>query len=91
MFEAVSAFNDIDEIIDFRYGEGDTIDISDIVTGFSGVIGDYVNLVDSGNNMLVQVDADGLTGGTSFTTIAQLDNVTGLDATLLYNNGGITV
>jgi len=91
MFEAASAFNDIDEIIDFRYGEGDTIDISDIVTGFSGVIGDYVNLVDSGANTLVQVDANGLTGGTSFTTIAQLDNVTGLDTTLLYNNGGITV
>ena len=91
MFEAASAFNDIDEIIDFRYGEGDTIDISDLITVFTGTIADYVTLTDSGNNTLVQVDADGLIGGSTFTTIAQLDNVTGLDATLLYNNGGITV
>ncbi|MBL4589987.1 MAG: type I secretion C-terminal target domain-containing protein, partial [Alphaproteobacteria bacterium] len=91
IFEAASAYNDIDQIVDFRYGQGDALDISDLLTGFSGTITDYVNFVDSGSDILVQVDGNGLTGGTSFTTIGQLNNVTNLDEALLYAAGGIIV
>ena len=91
IFEAASAFADTDIIGDFSVLDGDIIDISDIVTGFSGTITDYVQFTVSGSDTLVQVDANGLTGGTSYQTIAELDSVTGLDLASLYANGQIIV
>ena len=91
VFEAASAFAQTDSIMDFSQIDGDAIDISDIVTGFSGTITDYVQFSISGSDTLVQVDANGLTGGSSFQTIASLDNITGLDVTTLYNAGQIVV
>ena len=91
IFESASAFNDVDVIGDFSLSEGDALDISDIISGFSGTITDYVSFVDSGGNTLVQVDANGLTGGSSFTTIAQIDGLTGLDEATLYADGQIIV
>ena len=82
----------MDSIIDFRYAQDDALDISDIITGvFSGTITDYVQLVDSGTDTLVQVDANGTTGGASFSTIASLEGVTGLDEAALFANGNIIV
>ena len=89
IFEAASAFSDVDTIEDFVYGQGDTLDISDLISGFSGNVSEYVQLVNSGSDTLVQVDSNG--GADSFQTIAELSNVTDLDATLLYNNGGIVI
>ena len=92
IFYATSAFADTDEIMDFKYTQGDVLDISDIITGaFSGTITDYVQFVDSGTDTLVQVDANGLTGGSSYSTIASLEGVTGLDEAALYANGNIVV
>ncbi|HPF78268.1 MAG TPA: lectin-like protein, partial [Alphaproteobacteria bacterium] len=91
VFEAASAFADTDIIGDFSTIDGDILDISDIITGFSGTITDYVQFTVSGTDTLVQVDANGLSGGTSFQTIAQLDNITGLDEATLYANGNIVV
>lgn len=92
LFEAASAYSDVDRIKDFRYAQGDVLDISDLLTGaFSGTITDYVQFVDSGTDTLVQVDSNGLTGGASFQTIASLDGITGLDETALYINGNIIV
>lgn len=92
IFESATAFADVDVITDFRYFQGDILDISDIITGvFSGTITDYVQFTDTGTDMLVQVDANGLAGGSSFSTIAQLEGVHGLDETAVYNNGNIVV
>jgi Ca2+-binding RTX toxin-like protein len=91
IFEAATAFADTDVIMDFSQIEGDALDISDIITGFSGTITDYVQFTISGGDTLVQVDANGTTGGASFSTIAELDSVVGLDVTTLYNNGNIIV
>ena len=92
IFEGASAFAETDIISDFRYYQGDVLDISDIITGvFSGTITDYVQFVDNGTDMLVQVDANGLAGGSSYQTITQLEGVHGLDEAALYANGNIIV
>ena len=88
VFEASSAFAQTDEIVNFDI-TADIIDVSDIISGFSGNISEYINFVDSGANTLVQVDSNG--GGNSFATIAQISDITGLDEGLLYGNGQIIV
>jgi Ca2+-binding RTX toxin-like protein len=92
IFEAASAYNDVDEIINYRFSEGDILDISDLIVGaFSGTITDYVQLTNSGTDTLIQIDANGLTGGSAFTTVGQINNITGLDEVTLYTDGNIVV
>ena len=90
VFEADSAFNDIDLIDDFNLAEGDAIDLTDILTGnynpSTDDITDFVQILDSGSDSLLKVDQNG--GGDSFVTIATLDNVTGLiDEQSMLDNG----
>lgn len=86
----------IQDIFEFMTGDTDTdaIDISDLLTGYTaGVsdINDFVQFTNSGTNSLIQVDANGTTGGVAFTTIGQIDGVNDLDAdALLYNQSIIT-
>ncbi len=92
VLEAASAYNDVDEIFSFRFSEGDILDVSDLIVGaFSGTITDYVQLVDSGTDTLIQIDSDGLTGGSSFVTAGQFNNITGLDEVTLFTDGNIVV
>jgi hypothetical protein len=88
VFEAASAFANTDVIQDFRYAQGDSLDISDIITGFTGTITDHVQFLNSGGNTLVQVDADGVGG---YSTIAQINAVTDLDEATLFGAGQIIV
>lgn len=93
IFEAASAFNDIDEINDFVTAESDAIDISDLLIGFSGAsdINDFVQLTDVGSNTIVSVDANGTTGGSNYIDIAQINNLNSLDLDALYTDGNIIV
>ena len=95
IFEAASAYNDVDQIIDFVTGSGgDLLDISDLLTGFvDGVsdISDFVQFTTSGGDTIVSIDANGVTDGQSFTGIAQINDVTGLEEATLYGNGQIIV
>ncbi len=93
VFESATAFGvaNIDDIIDFSTIDGDALDISDLISGFSGIITDYVQFTISGSDTLVQVDGDGLTGGSSFQTIASLNGLTGLDENTLFADGNIIV
>ena len=91
VFEAASAYNDRDQIHDFNDASGDVLDLSDLISGFAGPITDYVNFVDNGAHLIVQVDGDGLTGGTNFSDVAILLNDAGLDEATLYTNGNIIV
>lgn len=93
IFESASAFVDRDILADFSTGEGDVLDISDLIIGaFSGTITDYVNFDDSsGTDTIVQVDANGLTGGSTFLDISIINGITGLDEATLYANGNIVV
>ena len=92
VFDATTAFNDVDVIENFNVADGDAIDISDVLTGYTaGVsdINDFIQFVNSGADSLVQVDANGTTGGASFSTIAQISDVNDLDADALLYNGSI--
>ena len=81
--------SDKDVISDFSIAEGDVLDISDIITGFSGTITDHLEFVELAGDTYVRVDADG--GADEFQIVAQLDGVTGLDEATLYANGNIIV
>ncbi len=92
VFEAESAYNYSDLVQDFRFHIGDILDISDLITEgsvTSGNLTEYLQFIDSGDDTLVQVDANG--GGDEFQTIAQLQNIAGLDEATLYENGNIIV
>ncbi|MBL4590078.1 MAG: calcium-binding protein, partial [Alphaproteobacteria bacterium] len=96
VFEAASAYNDVDEINSFG-SVIDILDISDLLTNWTtghptrGDITNYLNFVDSGSDTLVQIDSNGNSGGSSFTTIGQINGLTGLDEATLYGNGQIIV
>lgn len=95
VFEAASAFNDVDEINGFDVGEQDAIDISDLLTGFTaGVsdINDFVQLSVAGGDTTISVDANGAAGGASFTDIVTINSFSGASVDMLYaNNSIITV
>jgi len=79
IFEAISAFNDIDTIEDFSLSDNDVIDIVDLLAGYdpvSDAITDFVQITDNGTDSTLSVDADG--GADNFVQIATLFNVTGL-------------
>ena len=75
----------IDVITDFKIADDDHLDITDMLTNSKGedifnetgadknVLSDFVHVVQSGNNTLVQVDANG--GHNSFSTVYVLQNV----------------
>lgn len=96
LFEVLSAFGAVDTVTDFNTGDGDAIDISDILEGFytDGVdnILDYVTFADSGADTIVSVDRDGAGGLFGFQQIAVLTGVTGLtDEAALVAGGNLIV
>jgi Ca2+-binding RTX toxin-like protein len=83
----------IDTVKDFKTSELDKLDIKSLLSGYDPLtkaITDYIQITTSGTNSIVNVDADGLTGGTVWTQIATFENVTGLtDEAALKTNGTI--
>ena len=82
VFEAASAFNDIDVVKDFSTGDADVIDLIDILDAvynpLSDLITDFVEMTDDGSNTVLKVDRDGTGGTYGFEQIATLEGVTGL-------------
>lgn len=93
VFEAASAYNNIDIITDFTTGQSDVIDIRDLLGAYNGTdpIANFVQLVNSGSDDLLQVDRDGTAGGYGFTTIAKLSGLNNLDAATLVAGGNLVV
>lgn len=90
IFEANTAFGNVDTITDFNAGAGDKLDIANILEGFYeyGVdfITDFILMTDDGTDTTVAVDQNG--GGDNFVTIATLYGVTGFtDETSLEVSG----
>ncbi|MBX2834961.1 MAG: type I secretion C-terminal target domain-containing protein [Micavibrio sp.] len=68
----------VDQIYDFDAGEGDTINIHDLLQQYdplADAIDDFVRLVDNGGNTEIQADIDG--GGDNFVTYALIVGGTG--------------
>lgn len=86
IFEAISAFNDVDDIKDFNAEEGDVIDVSDILFGLgvnAGNVSDYIDINISGGdsyydyvmalNPLVYYRLDETVGTTAVDSAGNLD------------------
>jgi Ca2+-binding RTX toxin-like protein len=65
-----------DTILNFELGPtGDVLDLSDLLVNFAEGVSnpnDFVRIVFAGGNMVLQVDANGLAGGSAFTDLAVL-------------------
>lgn len=95
VFEAASAFSNIDVIKDFSTSQGDKVDIKDLLIGYdplTSAITDFLQITTSGSNSIVKVDRDG--AGTAYTLsqISTIEGVTGLtDEQALLTNGNLVV
>ncbi|MCB1592706.1 MAG: type I secretion C-terminal target domain-containing protein, partial [Alphaproteobacteria bacterium] len=93
VFDGADVGTGADRIKDFSLSQGDRIDISDVLDQYDPAtdsLSQFVRLTTSGANTLLQVDVNGTESG-GFTTIATIENVTGLDLNALVNNGTILV
>ena len=82
------AIGTVDDVHFFNEGDGDVLDLRDIVSFSGGAITDYVQLTDTGDHQMLAVDADGVGG---FTNVAELLGQQDLDVATLYANGQILV
>lgn len=75
VFEAASAFNNIDKVYNYDTADLDRLDIRDLLSGYVAGTSDddlFARFVVSGADLLLQVDANGAAGGSSYTSVAQL-------------------
>ena len=90
LFEAATAFSNVDTIADFSTAQGDAINIVDLLTGYdplNDAITDFVSVRDNGSNTVLSVDRDGAGGAYAAQDIVTINGVTGLDvADMLLNN-----
>lgn len=77
-FSSETAFTKAVRIMDFSLADGDKLDISDILTNYDDniTITNWLRITDSGNDSIVEVDANG--GGDNFVKIATLYGINGL-------------
>jgi Ca2+-binding RTX toxin-like protein len=93
LFEAASAYNDLDVIENFGYSL-DSIDLSDLLSGYNPLthdINDFVRLTEGGGNTTISVDANGTTGGVNFSNVAIINGITGLDVDTMELDGTLIV
>lgn len=86
VFDTTNATNNTDVIEYFSARQGDQLDISDLLTGFTlGVsdINNFVRLTEASGSTTIAIDGR---GGASYSNIAVLNGVTGLDADLMLTN-----
>ena len=79
VLEATTSGDAADRILDFSLGDGDRIDISDLLSGYdplSDFLTDFVRITNDSGNSVLAVDSGG--GGSSFVTVATILNITGL-------------
>ncbi len=93
VFEKASAFSKIDKVTDFNSGQGDKLDLHNILDmafdPLQEAISDFVNFTNSGGNSVMSIDRDGTGSAYGFVNVATLNGVSNLDETTLYNNGNL--
>ncbi|MGB1129324.1 MAG: Calx-beta domain-containing protein, partial [Haloferula sp.] len=73
-FLFISESDDVDSISDFRPDEGDVIDVAALLEGTSELLTDYVRIRRSGEDALLEVDADGVGADFSDLTVRLEDS-----------------
>lgn len=95
VFQAASAYSNIDAVSDFNTAQGDALNIANLLSEYdylTEAITDFVLMQTSGSNTTVSVDRDGIGTTYGFTQIATLTGVTGLtDEAVLVANGNLIV
>lgn len=87
IIDSADAAVNVDEIIDMSFAEGDTVDVSGLISGWNGNVSEFVQITDNGTHSFLQIDSNGAAGGATFETVAQINNTVGIDVNLLYNTG----
>ena len=91
IFAILSGETGTKTITDFTTGDGDALDLSDMLSAYdpmTDLLTDFVEITDSGSNSIVRVDTDG--GANSFVQVAILSGVTGLtDEEALETSGNL--
>lgn len=80
-FSAATAFDGPTVITDFNIKQGDSIDISDLLTGYdplADALTDFVDMRTVGKTTELWVDADGAGSGSDFVHVATINKVTTL-------------
>ena len=93
-FWRATASDGRDTIQDFTKGSGgDRLDIGDVLSGYDtgDNVSQFVQLVVSGANTIVRIDANGAVGGASFTDAFVLTGVTGLSVSQMINDGNLVL
>ena len=95
VFEASTAYNNIDVIKDFSTGQGDVIDIRSLLTGYDNLtmnLTDFVDITTVGSDSSLRVDRDGAGTTFGFVQVATIQGVAGLtDEAALVANGNLLV
>lgn len=94
IFEASSALSDSDTIKDFNISESDVIDISDVLQNYdplNDALSDFVSITDDGTDSQLMIDYDGTASSYTFTEIATLENIIGLDLSNMVSNGDLII
>ncbi len=81
-FMASDNFDGVDTITNFDTGEGDEIDISDILSGYNhgtDDIDDFVAFVVSGGDVRIEIDVDGTGTDSAFAAVAIVTGGAALD------------
>jgi len=92
LFKGATALTGVDTITDFNTSQGDKIDLADVISTYDPAtmaIANFVQLATSDSDTQVKVDTDG--SGTSYTQIATIQGVTGLNLTDLIADGNLIV
>jgi hypothetical protein len=72
---ADSGAGHVGTILDYSAGQGDKIDLSELLDAHFGAgsnESDFVRLANSGSNVIVQVDTDGAANGANWSDVAVL-------------------
>lgn len=95
LFQVATAYNDVDVITDFNVGDGDIIDVSDLLAGYNPMtdnLTDFVKIEDDGSDSTLSIDRDGTGGTYGWVQVSLLTASVGLtNEAALVTNGSLVV
>ncbi|MDE2337483.1 MAG: tandem-95 repeat protein [Alphaproteobacteria bacterium] len=96
VFKAANLGSGADTIRGFSAANGDKIDISDVLSGHynpaaSAAVSNFVNVVTSGHNSIVEVDLSGHAGAAGWTQVVAIFSEPNLNEQTLISHGNLVV
>ena len=95
IFKAANLGTGVDTIRNFSLAENDKIDISSVLSGHynpaTQALSNFVNIVTSGSDSILEVDLTGHAGASGWSQVATLFSVTGLNEQSLVTHGNLIV